>query len=163
MKHAAIVLLLCLVVLLPAAAAGECPNCNSIPMPGYPGPAFRLDIRGEGEGFAAFCAGTPDNYPFLHVTPGSFVAWTLDAKSTAPYVVVTFGISPFDDDVSVFVVYRGQWTWARVRESIKTDPEAKCGEDNENVYLYTISPAGMTARYSAPGVIVCPPTNPSCQ
>jgi hypothetical protein len=131
-------------------------------MPHYPDPAFQLEVREDGGGFGAFCNATPNSYPFLHVTPGDFIAWTLDPRATVPYVTVTFGMSPFDDDVSVFVVYRGQWTWARVRASIKTDPDAKCGEENQNAYLYTITALGGSPR-SGPGVIVCPPTNPTCQ
>lgn len=163
MKRVISAVLLCAAVLLPTAAvAGECPNCDSAPMPNYPGPAFKLDIRDEGGGYTAYCTGTPNSYPFLHVTPGSFVAWTLDLKSPAPYVVVTFGTSPFDNEVSTFVVYRGQWTWARIRDSIKPDEDARCGEDNENVYMYTIAFSGVSPR-SGPGVIVCPPGNPTCQ
>lgn len=161
MKRASLALLL-LVVLAPAAGtAGECPNCASVPMPGYPTAAFRMEVRDDGGGFTTFCDGTPNSYPFLHVTPGNFVAWTLDAKAAVPYVVVTFGVSPFDDDVSVFVVYRGQWTWARVRESIKPDPDALCGADNEDAYTYTITTLGASPR-SGPGIIVCPPGNPTC-
>jgi hypothetical protein len=130
-------------------------------VPHYPGPAFRLEIRDQG-GFSAFCEGTTDSYPFLHVTPGSFVAWTLEPTATVPFVVVTFPMSPIDDDVSVFVIYRGQWTWARIRESIKVDPEATCGDGSNTVYSYTISTLGA-AMQLGPGVIVCPPGNPTCQ
>lgn len=163
MHRASMALLLCVLAAIPfSARAGECPNCGPEPMQNYPGPAFKLDIRERDGGFTVYCGGTEDSYEYLHVTPGSFVAWTLDPKSPAPFAVVTFGVSPFDDDVAVFVVYRGQWTWARVRESIKPDPAAPCGGENETLFTYAVSGATGGAPRSGPGVVVCPPGTPNC-
>lgn len=163
MHRASLALLLCILTLIPAVGgAGTCPNCASEPMPNYTGPAFKLDIREDGGSFSVYCTGTTSTSEYLHVTPGAFVAWTLDPKSTAPFAVVTFGLSPFDDDVAVFVVYRGQWTWARVRDTIKPDPEAPCGGANPDVYVYTVSGASGGSPRSGPGVVVCPPENPGC-
>jgi len=162
--RASLVLLLCILILVPVATgAGTCPNCGSEPMPNYPGPAFKLNVREDGGALAVYCSGTATPSEYLHVTPGSFVAWTLDPKSKAPFAVVTFGISPFDDDVAVFVVYRGQWTWARVRDTIKPDPDAPCGAANPDAYAYTVTGSSGGSPRSGPAVVICPPSSPTCQ
>lgn len=138
--------------------AQTCPNCASMLMANYPkSPAIEMDIDSS---FVVRCDPSGDVHPYVHVPPGGFIAWKLAPNATASSVVVEFGTtSPFDGQAHTFLVYKGQWTWARIRPNLQVDKDARCDGSNTKIYTYTIS--GLKAMDGG-GVIVCPPDRPSC-
>jgi hypothetical protein len=159
MRTFASVAVLLIAVLQPPvnAHAQKCPNCDSIPMPMYPKEqAFKLEVDST---FAVRCFGTTTTNEYLHVRRGAFVGWTLAPKAGVASVVVEFGsTTPFEAGAHTFLVYKGQWTWARIRPDLKVDKDAGCDGSNTTIYMYTL---GLIQ--SGPGIIVCPPDRPDCQ
>ncbi len=146
----------------------DCPNCVYDSVPNY-GEArvYKVNIVHVGQRtdrkYKFLCereVGDVEDNPRVYVPEGSFVAWKLAVDAADEYVVVELtGRGIFEGDVRSIVVYRGQWSWARVAS----------GKALEYVNCRS-RPASHKDPFClrgqcdtpGPGVIVCPPPPQPC-